>query len=139
MRMKSVENHLTNVTYCLSSSPRCSLLSILTRCSLQTDKINKCQSSFMSFLLKYNNKIQSQDLRRNSSLTFPLFQWCQLFLQYFFWTYKTTLGRGIGGKGNPCPMFLFGIVGTVLLSTSKHFRSEVEFTDMKWITQWYSS
>ena len=32
------------------------------------------------------------------------------FLSIFFWTCKTTLGRGYGGKGNHCPMLLSEIV-----------------------------
>ena len=36
------------------------------------------------------------------------------FLSIFFWTCKTTLGRGYGGKGNHCPMLLSEIVGWTL-------------------------
>ena len=32
------------------------------------------------------------------------------FLSIFFWTCKTTLGRGYGGKGSHCPMLLSEIV-----------------------------
>ena len=32
------------------------------------------------------------------------------FLSIFFWTCKTTLGRGYGGKGSYCPMLLSEIV-----------------------------
>ena len=37
------------------------------------------------------------------------------FLSIFFWTCKTTLGRGYGGKGSHCPMLLSEIVGSQLV------------------------
>ena len=35
------------------------------------------------------------------------------FLSIFFWTCKTTLGRGYGGKGSHCPMLLSEIVALI--------------------------
>ena len=39
------------------------------------------------------------------------------FLSIFFWTCKTTLGRGYGGKGSHCPMLLSEIVVLSLLDS----------------------
>ena len=52
-------------------------------------------------------------LRRKTSPRFPSFNVATMmstFLSIFFWTCKTTLGRGYGGKGSHCPMLLSEIV-----------------------------
>ena len=50
------------------------------------------------------------------------------FLSIFFWTCKTTLGRGYGGKGSHCPMLLSEIVGFwYLLGTERNGEEEKSY------------
>ena len=68
------------------------------------------------FVNCYNPSHKSLDtLRGKPSPASPhsvLLQWCRHFFWVFFRTCKTTLGRGNGGKGSHCPMFLSEIVWT---------------------------
>ena len=67
-----------------------------------------------SIYKEYNPSQKSlATLRRKPSPAFPSFNVATMmstFLSIFFWTCKTTLGRGYGGKGSHCPMLLSEIV-----------------------------
>ena len=58
--------------------------------------------------LKVSGHPQTRALPRFPS--FNVATMMSTFLSIFFWTCKTTLGRGYGGKGSHCPMLLSEIV-----------------------------
>ena len=70
------------------------------------------------FLRLWPRKLQSQPKvsghpQKKALPRFPSFNVATMmstFLSIFFWTCKTTLGRGYGGKGSHCPMLLSEIV-----------------------------
>ena len=80
---------------------------------------------FVSFIGQYSRaafyyffELQSQPKvsghpQKKALPRFPSFNVATMmstFLSIFFWTCKTTLGRGYGGKGSHCPMLLSEIV-----------------------------
>ena len=83
---------------------------------LTAPKKNTCKGMRLIYIIYVNLQSQpkvSGHPQKKALPSFPSFNVATMmstFLSIFFWTCKTTLGRGYGGKASHCPMLLSEII-----------------------------